>query len=136
MFEFALYKDVEDNFTSTLFSGGNIPIYLGDAPETAQQPYIVMWVLDSNGTPQQLCDSYDDSGNSFIQFNVFTETGSDGLQLKKELDLYVSGLRTLTIGSNSYIIDLKTHQPSQSLTAFNNGLGVDVLAKTFNYKRG
>lgn len=131
MFEQALYEHIKANFT---VSGVTITHGFGVISETAQSPYIVMHVLDSDGSAQVLCDEPFDSGDTFVQWNLYDEAPPYLFKLKRELDLFVSGLRSLTYGGKTYKIGLVQHEPSPSANIIENGLAVDVLAKTITYE--
>lgn len=133
MFEKELYEYVSSNFSLSGFP--TLPIYFGEAPEATNAPYIVMYVLDSNGDPQTLCDEQFDSGNSFIQWNIYSPSMKGSFFIKQELNKFLTGFRRLTGDSVSYTINRTTHGSSPSAQSLNNGLAVDVLAKTFNYTK-
>jgi len=133
MFEEALFNHVKDNFS---VSGYSLTFGFGDIKASAKAPYIIMWVLDSNGDPQFLCNSQFDAGDSLIQFTVYSELTTNGFAIKRELDLFLNGLTSLTHGSETYKIVSVRHEPSPSANFKDNGLAADVLAKTFNYNRG
>lgn len=132
MFEKALYEDVKNNFVTE--AGDAIQYGFGVISEDAVTPYIVMHVLDSDGDPQTLCEGQFASGNTFVQWNIYEESTEYAFSIRRQLDLYVSSLRALTLGAKSYKIGNTQHEPSPSANVIDNGLAVDVLAKTLNYE--
>ena len=127
MCEQVLYEHLKANYS--------LPVYFGEAPESQEAPYVVMFVLDSDGRPLYLCDAPFDSGDSFIQFNVFDYDAKNSFYNRVQLDKLLTALPSLTYGGVSYKIDNITHGASPSAQTLNNGLAVDVLAKTFNYSK-
>lgn len=140
MFEVELYNHVSVNFplsnaSDTIVDFSTITVGFGQVPEQTQAPYVVMYVLDSNGDPVTLCDSQFDAGDSFIQFNVVAFSNEKAFYIKQKLNEFLTSFRTLTSGSVSYTIERTTHGASPSAQTLTNGLAVDVLAKTFNYTK-
>lgn len=133
MFERGIIEEVQANFSMADFP--TLSFYFGEAPQSTSAPYGVMFVLDSNGDPQTLCDEQFDAGDSFIQFNVYAESPIDSFRIKQALSEFLTTFRTLTVGSQEYIINRTTHGSSPSSQTLTNGLSVDVLAKTFNYEK-
>lgn len=133
MFERGIIEKVQADFTVAGFAG--LEFYFGEAPEKTSAPYGVMFVLDSNGDPQTLCDAQFDAGDSFIQFNIYAHSPIDSFRIKQELNTFLTTFRTLTAGGQEYIINRTTHGASPSSQTLTNGLSVDVLAKTFNYEK-
>ena len=133
MFEVGLYKYVSSNFT---VSNADISFSYAVAPETISGNYIVMYVLDANGDPQVLCDEQFDSADSFIQFNVYSNNPKVSFYIKRQLDIFLTQIDTLTEDGVSYKIGRTVHNSSPSAQTLNNGLVVDVLAKTFIYEKG
>lgn len=133
MFEQGLFNYIVANFTVTDFD--DLSVHFGEAPETAKAPYIVMYVLDSDGDPQTLCDGQYDAGDSFIQFNIYSPDMTNASYLKYKLDLFLTGVTRLTVDTVSYTISRTTHGASPSAQTLTNGLAADVLAKTFNYEK-
>ena len=140
MFEINLYEYVETGFplsnvSDPLVDFSGIVVGFGGVPEATTAPYVVMYVLDSNGDPVTLCDSQYDSGNSFVQFNVVANSTEKAFYIKQKLGEFLTQTRYLTGGTVSYTIDRTTHGASPSAQTLTNGLAVDVLAKTFNYTK-
>lgn len=133
MFEQELYEYIVANFTVTSFD--ELTVYFGEAPENAKTAYIVMYVLDSDGDPQFLCDEQFDSGNSLIQFNIYYPDMKNSFFIKQELNKFLTSFTSLTDGAVSYTINRTLHGASPSAQTLNNGLAVDVLAKTFIYEK-
>lgn len=134
MFEQELFKYVRDNFTTTTFP--TLPIKYVNA-EGQSAPYIVMYVLDANGDPETLCDEQFDSADSFVQFNIYANANdvAMALSVKRELDIFLTQIQTLTGTGVSYKINRTVHGSSPSAQTLDNGLAVDVLAKTFIYEK-
>ncbi len=130
MFRKVLFEHIRDNFTVSGFTLG-----FGDGliTEDTQNPYIIMFELDDDGDPQFLCDDQFSSGNFFVQFNIYSQDVTNTAFIRHELDIFLSDIRLLTATPDSYIINSIRHSPSPSAQALDNGLGVDVLAKTINY---
>jgi len=140
VFEQALFQYVKDNFQVTDSGGSPIAdltpsIHFGEAPESTEAPYAIMYVLDSDGDPQTLCDEQFDSGNSLIQFNIYYTDMKNSFYIKQQLNEFLTQIPTLTLGAVSYTINRTTHGASPSAQTLTNGLAVDVLAKTFNYTK-
>lgn len=135
MFSIELYKNLKANFISS--QGQTITWGFGDVPENTQQPYIVFYELDDDRSQQFLCDEHGDSGDYFMQCNIFSKSFGVNNVIKKELDDYIMTLNgaELTTGGDSYIINVIRHSSSPSANTLTNDLAVDVLAKTINYSK-
>ena len=135
MFSEVLFQHLQANFTS--FGSKSIQWGFGEVPENTQQPYIVFNELDDNQDPETLCETIGDSGDYFLQCNIFTDSFILNNSIKKLVSTYLYSLlgTELTDGTNSYTIDVVNHSSSPSAETLNNGLAVDVLAKTINYTK-
>jgi len=135
MFSIELYKNLKANFITS--QGQTITWGFGMLPETTQQPYIAFHKLDNNEDPQFLCDNHGDSGDYFMQCNIFSSSFGINEVISSELSAYIASLNgtELTSGGDSYILNNVTHSSSPSANALDNGLANDVLAKTINYSK-
>ena len=135
MFSQVLYKQLKANLSTVL--GIDIVVGFGSVSDATKQPYIVFYELDDDQDPQLLCDDEGDSGNYLLQLNIYSDSFAKNNTIKKKVSEYLQTLQgtNLTDGSNSYTIDVVNHSSSPSANTLNNGLAVDVLAKTINYTK-
>lgn len=135
MFSQVLYKQLKANLSTAL--GIDITVGFGSVPETTQQPYIVFYELDDDRDNQYLCDNHGDSGDYFLQLNIYTDSFAKNNSIKKLVSDYLLTLNgvELTDGTNTYIMNGIRHSSSPSANTLNNGLAIDVLAKTINYAK-
>lgn len=127
MFEKELFNYIKDNFSVNKF---DIKVYFGDAPQSAKQPYIVMFPLDIDGTKQVLCNenNYTD-GESYIQFNIYGLDVSNLIYIKQQLDIFLAELNVLP----SYRVLLNQHEGSRGGFIDNTGLKIETLTRNFTY---
>jgi len=132
MFEQALFEYIEANFT---VSGYTLGFGFGNVLEDTKNPYIAQFVLDSDGTRQTVCDdnSYTKGGESFVQWNVYSQSSTNAFKIKRELDKFIAEIRSLTFGGDDYKIFIN-NKGSSPVGQFSNGLNLEILTKTFNYE--
>ena len=132
MFEQALFDYIKNNFT---VSGYSIGFGFGNIPEDTKNPYVVQFVLDSDGTRQTVCgdNSYTKGGESFVQWNIFSQSPTNAFKIKRELDKFIAEIRSLTFDSKTYKIFIN-NKGSSPVGQFSNGLNLEILTKTFNYE--
>lgn len=127
MFEKELFNYIKANFSVNKF---DIKFYFGDAPQSAKQPYIVMFTLDIDGTKQVLCNenNYTD-GESYVQFNLYGLDVSNLLYIKQKLDIFLANIDILT----NYRVLLNTHEGARGGFIDNTGLKMETLTRNFTY---
>lgn len=127
MFEQELFNHIKANFRLDKF---DTKVYFGDAPQSAKQPYIVMFPLDADGTKQVLCNdnNYTD-GESYIQFNIYGLDVSNLIFIKQKLDTFLAGLYSLT----SYRVLLNQHEGARGGFIDDTGLKIETLTRNFTY---
>lgn len=127
MFEKELFNYIKANFSLDNF---NINFYFGEAPQSTNQPYIVMYPLDIDGTKQVLCNdnNYTD-GESYIQFSVYGLNSSNILYIKRQLDIFLAELNTIP----NYRILLNRHEGARGGFIDNTGLKIETLTRTMTY---
>lgn len=135
MFSKVLFQHLQANVTS--FGSQSITWGFGSVPEDTKAPYIVFYELDDNQDPETLCETIGDSGDYFLQCNIYSSSFISNNAIKKLVSTYLYDLQgtELTDGTNSYTIDVVNHSSSPSAQTLTNGLAVDVLAKTINYTK-
>lgn len=127
MFEQELFNHIKANFRLDKF---DIKVYFGDAPQSAKQPYIVMFPLDIDGTKQVLCNdnNYTD-GESYIQFNIYGLDTSNLIFIKQQLDIFLAELNVLP----SYRVLLNQHEGARGGFIDDTGLKIETLTRNFTY---
>ena len=127
MFEKELFNYIKANFSINKF---DIKFYFGDAPQSAKQPYIVMFPLDIDGTKQVLCNesNYTD-GESYVQFNIYGLDVSNLIYIKQQLDIFLAELNVLP----SYRVLLNQHEGARGGFIENTGLKIETLTRNFTY---
>lgn len=136
MFSKVLFENLQANFTS--FGSQTIQWGFGGFKEgDVVAPYIVFNELDDDRDKQYLCDSHGDSGDYFLQLNIYSPSFIINNAIKKAVSDYLLTLAgvELTDGTNTYIMNTIEHSSSPSANTLTNGLAVDVLAKTINYEK-
>jgi len=137
MFEFSLYNYLKTNYAT--MGGVSVNWAYGEAPDTDNSPYIVQYILDSNRERQKLCEDFADSGESFIQWNIYSKrvdvSDKLSLELEKVLDSLNNSNTGLTNGSDTYKIDFRVHNASPSAQEVNNELAESILTNTFTYRK-
>lgn len=135
MFSKVLFQHLKANVTS--FGSQSITWGFGEVPEDTQQPYIVFYELDDDRDNQYLCDKHGDSGDYFLQCNIYSDSFILNNAIKKYVGDYLLTLNgvELTDGNDTYIMNGIRHSSSPSANTLNNGLAIDVLAKTINYTK-
>ena len=129
MFEEQLYKHIKNNFT---VSGFSLSFGFGEIEEDTQAPYIIQYSLDADGTHQALCKKNDfTEGEAFIQWNIYSPNSSNGFYIKQQLMTFLADLRSI----DNYQIAINRHEASPSNLGQNNGLAIDVVARTFTYNK-
>lgn len=127
MFEKELFNYIKNNFSLT---GYNIKFHFGEAPQSAKQPYIVMYPLDIDGTKQVLCNENDyTDGESYIQFSIYGLDASNLIYIKQKLDTFLAMLDVIP----NYRILLDNHEGARGGFIENTGLKLETLTRTFTY---
>ena len=135
MFSKVLFEHLQANFTG--FGAQSIQWGFGEVVETSKQPYIVFYELDDDRDKQFVCDNHGDSGDYLLQLNIYSSSFILNNAIKKAVGDYLltlNGVR-LTDGTDTYIMNGIRHSSSPSAETLNNGLAIDVLAKTINYNK-
>lgn len=132
MFEQALFDYIKNNFTVSGFSLG---FGFGTIPEDTSNPYITQFVLDSDGSRQDVCgdNQFTKGGVSFIQWNIYSQDATNVFHIKRELDKFISSIKKLTFGGKDYIVYINIHEGSVG-SSFSNGLNLETLSKTLTYE--
>ena len=136
MFDLALYNELKE-----INKIDSIKVKWGynEIPDGTDDPYIVQYTLDRNTDRELLCDDFDDGGQAFIQWNVYSTKGwvSDRIayELERILDSYVTDGQTLTYSDTSYTISMREHNSSPSAQVIENELATSVLTNTFFYRK-
>lgn len=127
MFEKELFNYIKTNFHLNSYSIG---FYFGEAPQSAKQPYIVMYPLDIDGTKQVLCNENDyTDGESYIQFSIYGLEASNLIYIKQKLDIFLAMLGTIP----NYRILLDNHEGARGGFYDSTNLKIETLTRTFTY---
>lgn len=131
MFEQELFNEINENFSDSLSSSwSDVPVYFGEAPESQNAPYIVMYPINNDGTRQVLCDNDDyTDGETSIQFNIYALDYSNAMYIGRQLDIFLANLKVLT----NYRILLNNHEVIRGFPETNTGLCLETVTRLFTY---
>ena len=133
MFEQAIFEYIKNNFALT----GNICSFgFGEVNESVQSPYIIQYSLNASGDAQFLCEENNfESGEAFIQWTIYDNSFSNAFFLKHELMKFIGQLKTITLNSTTYLVQLNKAESSPSGVSLDNGLAAEVVTRSFTYKK-
>lgn len=135
MFSKVLYQNLKANLGT--IGAESVQWGFGSVKSDAKAPYVVFYELDDDRDNQYLCDEHGDSGDYFLQLNIYSPSFIKNNSLKKAVSDYLLTIRgvELTDGVDTYIMNSVIHSASPSADSLVNDLAVDVLAKTINYEK-
>lgn len=129
MFEKELFNYIKENFK---LSGFNVSFGFGEVKDTTKSPYVVMYVLNNDGTRQVLCDIDDyTDGQVSIQFSIYATNYSNAMYIGKELDTFLANIKSLS----SYMVILNNHEVTRGFPDINTGLSLNTVTRLFTYTK-
>lgn len=127
IFEFAMLNELQTTYSSLATFG------LDRLAETIQAPYVIQNTIVKNEDIQLPCDSFGDSGEATLQWDIYHKDSEKALVLKNDLNQTIYNIDSLTFLGKIFTINSKITNSGAFTNLIENGLVSTNLTMTFNY---
>lgn len=133
MFEEALFRYIESNFTVTNFT---LNFGYGEIEDGTAAPYIIQWNLDTDGSRRTLnnADDFTD-GSAFIQWTIYCSNALNATYLQQQLFTFINSLRKIIYDGKTYSIETNEHASSPGSKDATTGLFAVIVTQDITYHK-